>query len=167
MSRTMSRTVNRTLSILALAAAAGTLALGAWAATPPASKGGAGDASAYHRDRPYSLERVALRNLVVKQLSQRSGQSEAKIGELLQSQPPHAVAETLGLDRAAMKDIFTAARTTLIDEAVQAQMITSAQADELKSAPPPRRFRHDRKRGADDPGPRDPADTPPPDDDGE
>ncbi|MFA5940387.1 MAG: hypothetical protein WC809_13605 [Sinimarinibacterium sp.] len=159
--------MNRTFSILVVAAAAGTLALGAWAATPPTSKGMAGDAPDHRRDQPYSLERVALRNLVVKQLAQRSGQSEAKIGELLQSQPPHAVAETLGLDRAAMKDIFTNARTTLIDDAVQAQMITAAQADELKSAPPPRRFGHDRTRGADDQGPRGPADSPPPDDEGE
>lgn len=159
--------MSRTLSVLAIAAAAGTLAMGAWAASPPASRSGADDAPVHHRERPYSLERVAMRNLVVKQLAQRTGQSEAKIGELLQSQPPHAVAETLGLDRAAVKDIFANARTTLIDEAVQARMITTAQADELKSAPPPDRFRHDRRRGVDSRGPSDPADAPPPDDEGE
>lgn len=156
-----SRPLNRKLPILAIAAAAGTLALGAWAASAPA--GEAGDAGRHHRGPAHSVERVAMRNLIVKQLAARTGRSEAEIGELMQSQRPHEVAETLGIERDAMKEIFTSARTTLIDEAVQAQMITAAQADELKSAPPPGRFRHSRHRG-EGRGPKGPDGTPQSDD---
>ena len=155
----------KNLPMLAIAAVAGTLALGAWAANAPAdADGGAGR---HHRTPAFSVERVAMRNLIVNQLAGRTGRSATEIGELLQSRRPREVAETLGLDEAAMKEIFASSRLTLIDQAVQAQMITAAQGDELKNAPPPGRLGQRRRLGKHDQGPRDPSDAPPLDDDGE
>lgn len=86
---------------------------------------------------PLNLDRVAMNNLIIAALTQRTGRSADELTRIIGDRPPHEAAEQLGIDRQTMKAICDQARSTLLDKAVQAQMITSEQAATLKSLPPP------------------------------
>ncbi|NGY03526.1 hypothetical protein [Solimonas terrae] len=87
---------------------------------------------------PPNLDRMAMTNLIITALELRTGRSADEIKRIIGDRPPHEAADELGIDRETMKAICDQARSTLLDRAVQAQMITTEQAATLKSIPPPR-----------------------------
>ena len=91
------------------------------------------------------MERIALRNVLVEKLSQQTGKPAADVEAALK-QPRSKMAAALGMDDEALRSSFKSARETMIDRAVVAQLITSAQAEALKQAPP----RHRKGEGAPD-----------------
>lgn len=54
---------------------------------------------------------------------------------MLESAPPPEAARQLGLDEAEMKAVFDQARTTLIQRAAAAGLITQEQAERIRAAP--------------------------------
>ncbi|SFF64788.1 hypothetical protein SAMN04488120_1172 [Fontimonas thermophila] len=82
-----------------------------------------------------TLERMAIGNALAAELAARSGRPAAEIETLLREQGLRKTAETLGFDRDTMKQALRSAREKVIDQAVQAQLITAAQAQTLKEAP--------------------------------
>ena len=129
---------------LAAAAMLTSLALGATAAH-------AGDAAAedrdvkrakhMHRMHGPSLERMAFGNALAAELATRTGRTADEIRAIFKNGGPHKAAETLGLEREAMRDATKRARLAVIAQAQAAQMITAEQAQVLSEAKP----RHRRK----------------------
>lgn len=98
-----------------------------------------GDDSRERRPHPpMSVERLAMENIMVEKLSQQTGRPATEIAALM-NRPPPEVAKELGLDDAAMRSNFDSARLTLIQRATEAQLITAAQAEQLRNAPRPMR----------------------------
>ena len=85
--------------------------------------------------RMQSLERMAIGNALAAELATRTGRSAEEISAMLKDEGPRKTAETLGLDRDAMKDAMRSAREKVITQAAQAQLITAEQAQTLKDAP--------------------------------
>lgn len=88
-----------------------------------------------HHMRAPSLERMAIGNAMAAELATRTGRSADEIGAMLKNDGPRKTAETLGLDRDAMKEAMRNAREKVITQAAQAQLITAEQAQTLKDAP--------------------------------
>jgi hypothetical protein len=84
---------------------------------------------------PANLEHAAMDNLVAEALAQRTGRSQSELLVLLEKSPPPEVAQQVGVDDATMRSVFDTAHTSLIQRAQAAGLITTAQAQELKSAP--------------------------------
>lgn len=82
-----------------------------------------------------SLERMAIGNALSAELATRTGRSAEEIGAMLKNDGPRKTAETLDLDRDAMKAAMRSAREKVITQAAQAQLITAEQAQTLKQAP--------------------------------
>lgn len=85
--------------------------------------------------RMQSLERMAIGNALAAELATRTGRSADEISAMLKDDGPRKTAETLGLDRDAMKEAMRSARDKVITQAAQAQLITAEQAQTLKDAP--------------------------------
>lgn len=130
------------LALTALTAAAATTTSTTSTATPPASADGQPSRHGHPWGAPpVSLERFAMENAMVEKLSQQSGKSPADVQALLDKQPPPEVAKSLGIDEATAKTLLDSARQSVIQKAADAQLITAAQAEQLKAAPPPRHHR--------------------------
>lgn len=89
-----------------------------------------------------SLGRIIFGNALVKELSMRTGRPAVEIETMLRENGPRETAETLGLDRDAMKESMQSAHKKAIAQAQQAQLITAEQAQALLEAPPPQRGKH-------------------------
>lgn len=89
-----------------------------------------------HRMHGPSLERMAFGNALAAELATRTGRSADEIRTLFADGGPRQAAETLGLDREAMKDAMKSARLAVIAQAQAAQMITAEQAQTLIEAKP-------------------------------
>ena len=81
-----------------------------------------------------SVEFTAMHNIMAEQLSARTGKTQAEINALFEKGGPHEVAESLGLKKEDMRDLMKEARITLITRAQAANLITAAQADQLRQA---------------------------------
>ncbi len=105
---------------------------------------GAGKDGRRPHDRPASLEMLAVQNQMLSELSTQTGRSTTEIAALFDEEGPRGAAETLGLDRDAMRQTMISARETVIAKAQTAGLITAEQAQTLKDTPPPlRRSRRD------------------------
>ncbi len=94
-----------------------------------------------HRMHGPSLERMVFGNALAAELASRTGRSANEIRAMFAEGGPRKAAETLGLEREAMKEAMKAARLSVIAQAQAAQMITAEQAQVLSEAKP----RGDRK----------------------
>jgi hypothetical protein len=97
------------------------------------------------RTPPPSMEHFAMGNILAELLSQQTGRPAAEIAALIETTPPPQVAEQLGLDPDAVKTLFGTARSTLIQRAVDAGLISSEQAEKLRTAPRLERHMHWRR----------------------
>ncbi len=105
--------------------------------TPAAYAADAADDAAARRPavhRP-SIERMAIGNALTAELATQTGRPATEIQALLQEQGPRAAAETLGLERDAMREALRRAREQVIAKALQAQMISAEQAATLRQMP--------------------------------
>ena len=84
--------------------------------------------------RAASLEFAAMHNIMVELLSAKTGKTTAEIDALWEKGGPHSVAETLKLSEDDMKPLFQQAHRTLVDRALAANLITAAQAEQLRQA---------------------------------
>ncbi|WP_281784680.1 hypothetical protein [Sinimarinibacterium flocculans] len=90
-----------------------------------------------------SLERMVFGNALAAELAKQTGRTADEVRELFADGGPREAAETLGLDRDAMKAAMEQARQAVIAQALAAQMITAEQAQTLAEAKP----RHLGKKG--------------------
>lgn len=125
---------------LATAAVLTSLALGAAAVHAGDTAIEGRDGKRMHRMHGPSLERMAFGNALAAELAKRSGRSADEIRAMFEDGGPRKAAETLALDREAMKAAMKAARLSVIAQAQAAQMITAEQAQALSEAKP----RHDK-----------------------
>ncbi len=95
-----------------------------------------------------SIEFTAMHNILSELLSAKTGKTQAEIQALFDKGGPHEVAEKLNLKHEDMKPLFQQARAKLIDRSLAANLITSAQAEKLRSARI--EMRHKRLHGDDD-----------------
>ena len=91
----------------------------------------------HHRHHRFGggVEGAAMRNLVTQALSERTGRSAAEIQALAKEAGPRGLAEKLGLDRDAMRQIFVSAHQQLVQKSLAAGLITAEQADRLLKMP--------------------------------
>ena len=82
-------------------------------------------------------------NALAAELAKQTGRTADEVRELFADGGPREAAETLGLDRDAMKAAMEQARQAVIAQALAAQMITAEQAQTLAEAKP----RHLGKKG--------------------
>lgn len=129
----------RTLATASLLALSALCAAGAATNPPSDEPPQQGGLRGERHGPPVSLDRFAMENALAERLGQQTGRPVAEIAAMLGRQPPPEVARTLGVDEATMKSLFEAARQSVIAKAQEAQLITAAQAEQLKSAPPPGR----------------------------
>ena len=128
---------------LAAAAMLTSLALGATAVHAGDAGSETRDGKRMHRMHGPSLERMAFGNALAAELATRTGRSTDEIRTMFAEGGPRKAAETLGLEREAMKDAMKSARLSVIAQAQAAQMITAEQAQVLSEAKP----RHHGKKG--------------------
>ena len=140
--------------------AAAVLALGSAGLALAASDGGSrGDGERghshkmVHRGGHFSVEHMAMHNIMAEQLSAKSGKTVAEINALFEKGGPHEAFEQLGLDEDEVRPLFKEARLKLIDRSAKAGLITAAQAEKLRSAKFEMRHKrrgHDGPRGEGD-----------------
>lgn len=90
-----------------------------------------------HRGGPghmASVEHAAMRNIMVEQLSARTGKTTTEIQALFEQGGPMEAFETLGVSDEDARAMHQQARQTLIERAQRAGLITAAQAEKLKQA---------------------------------
>lgn len=91
-----------------------------------------------HRGMEFSVERVAMHNIMAELMSAKTGRSQEEIRQLFESSAnPHDAVEKLGLSHDDMRALFQQAHLTLIQKAQSAGLITADQAAKLKAAPLP------------------------------
>ena len=95
-----------------------------------------------------SIEFTAMHNILSELLSAKTGKTQAEIQAMFDKGGPHEVAEKLNLKHEDMKPLFKQARATLIDRSLAANLITSAQAEKLRTAKV--EMRHKRMHGPGD-----------------
>lgn len=110
------------------------------------------DGPMHHRmhGMPFSVERVAMHNIMAELLSAKTGRSQDEIRALFEGNDPRDAIEKLGLSHDDMRALFQQAHLTLIQKAQAAGLITADQAAKLKAAPLPD---HHGPRPDDDGGP--------------
>jgi len=105
-----------------------------------------------HRGGPghmASVEHAAMRNIMVEQLSAKTGKTAGEIQALFEQGGPLQAFETLGVSDEDARAMHQQARQTLIERAERAGLITGAQAEKLKQAKIEIRHKR-RQRGRDD-----------------
>jgi len=110
-----------------------------------------GDHGRMHHRMPFSVEHVAMHNIMAELLSAKTGRSQDEIRAMFQNGDPHEAIEKLGLSRDDMRALMQQAHLTLIQKAQSAGLITAEQATKLKAAP----FPAERRGGPDGDGPHD------------
>lgn len=127
---------------IATAALLTSLALGATAvhandAAAPA-KAEKSEKRMHHRMHGPSLDRMAFGNALTAELATRTGRSVDEVRALFKEGGPRKAAETLGLDRDAMREAMQQSRLSVIAQAQAAQLITAEQAQALSEQKPGR-----------------------------
>lgn len=91
----------------------------------------------------FSVEHVAMHNIMAELLSQKTGRSVAEIKALFEnSEDPRAAVDKLGLSHDDMRALFQQAHQTFITKAEAAGLITAEQAKQLRSEPLPEPREH-------------------------
>jgi hypothetical protein len=147
--------LKKVLLVAALAVGATGVAL----AASDGPRGGDGErVEIRHRAGPgghgghFSVEHVAMHNIMADLLSARTGKTPAEIQALFEKGGPHEAFEQLGLDEDEVRPLFKEARLKLIDRSAKAGLITTAQAEKLKSARIDMRHKRRHRDGGDDHG---------------
>jgi glycerol dehydrogenase-like iron-containing ADH family enzyme len=89
----------------------------------------------------FSVEHVAMHNIMSELLSAKTGKTAAEIQAMFDASGPETF-DKLGLDEDEMAPLFKQARATLINRAAAANLITAAQAEKLRTAKVEMRMHH-------------------------
>ena len=123
---------------------AGALAASQTAPPPDAMAGhGKHHEGMHHGGMRFSVEHVAMHNIMAELISQKTGRSVAEVRGLFENGDPRAAFDKLGLSRDDVHAMMKTAHGQLIDKAAAAGLITADQAATLHAAPIPEHPGHD------------------------
>lgn len=123
-------------SLLALGAAG---ALAASKPAPPDVPQGHGMHHGGMHGMRFSVERVAMHNIMAELISQKTGRPVAEVRALFENGDPREALDKLGLSHDEVHAMMKTAHSQFIDKAAAAGLITADQAAKLHAAPMPDR----------------------------
>lgn len=94
-----------------------------------------------HFVRHHGVEMAAMHNIMAELISARTGKSVGEVQAAFEDGHPHEAFEKLGLSEDDARALRKQAREKLVVKAQAAGLITSAQAEKIRSQPEPKMLR--------------------------